>query len=54
MNKINVVELKEVKGGSLSSTFLNALMRTFSGVFEIGQAVGSAIRRISGKSYCSY
>ena len=53
MNKIKTDKLKEIKGGaSISSAVINALMRTVSGMFTLGQAVGSAIRRITGKNYC--
>lgn len=53
MKKINKDEMYKIKGGaSFSSAMLNALMRTVSGMFSIGQAVGSAIRRALGKNYC--
>ena len=53
MNKIKKEELFKIKGGTtLSSAMLNALMRTVSVMFSIGQAVGSAIRRTSSKKYC--
>lgn len=53
MKKINNEKLKEIKGGAgVSSAVLNALMRTVSVMFSLGQAVGSAIRRVSGKNYC--
>lgn len=53
MKKINKDEMYKIKGGAnFSSAMLNALMRTVSGMFSIGQAVGSAIRRTLGKNYC--
>ena len=53
MKEINKEKLKEIRGGaSVSSAVINALMRTVSVMFSLGQAVGSAIRRISGKNYC--
>lgn len=53
MKEINKNKLLEVKGGTaLSSAVLNALMRTVSVMFSVGQAVGSAIRRMAGKNYC--
>lgn len=47
-------ELRKINGGAsgISSAVLNALMRTVSVMFTLGQAVGSAIRRVSGKNYC--
>lgn len=53
MKRLNKNEMLEIKGGTnLSSSMLNAIMRAVSGMFAIGQAVGSAIRRITGKNYC--
>lgn len=54
MQYLENIQLKEIKGGAsgMSSAVLNALMRTVSVMFSIGQAVGSAIRRVSGKNYC--
>ncbi len=53
MEQIKKEEMVLVKGGAgFSSTMLNALMRTISGMFAIGQAVGSAIRRAVSGSYC--
>lgn len=53
MKKLNKNELHKIKGGAaFSSAMLNALMRAVSGMFAIGQAVGSAIRRATSKNYC--
>ena len=53
MKKMEKEELFLVKGGAgISSAMLNALMRTVSVMFSIGQAVGSAIRRTISGSYC--
>ena len=53
MNKLRKEEMFKIKGGAdFTSAMLNALMRTVSGMFSLGQAVGSAIRRALGKNYC--
>lgn len=53
MKQINKDEMLSVKGGAgVSSTMLNALMRTVAVMFSVGQAVGSAIRRAINGSYC--
>lgn len=52
MNSLNNSELVLVKGGSFNSTMLNAIARTVSTIFSIGQAVGSALRRVWTKNYC--
>lgn len=53
MEQLKKEEMFLVRGGSgLTSAMLNAIMRTVSGMFTIGQAVGSAIRRAVNKNYC--
>lgn len=54
MKRILTKDMKQIKGGAsgISSAVLNALMRTVSVMFSLGQAVGSAIRRTYGKNYC--
>ena len=53
MNKLNKNEMYKIRGGAnLSSAMLNAIMRAVTGMFSIGQAVGTAIRRVTSKSYC--
>ena len=53
MEQIKREQMFQVKGGAgFSSAMLNALMRTVSVMFSIGQAVGSAIRRAVNGSYC--
>lgn len=46
-------QLIYIKGGAgLNSSMLNALIRTVSTLFTLGQAVGSAIKRGTTKRYC--
>lgn len=46
-------QLMSVKGGAgLNSSMLNALIRTVSTLFTLGQAVGSAIKRGTTRRYC--
>ncbi len=52
MKKLKTNELQDIKGGAVSSTMINAVMRAVSVMFSIGQAVGSAIRRTVGHNYC--
>jgi hypothetical protein len=43
-------ELINVVGGSISGTMLNAISKGINTIFEIGQSLGSSIRRfITGK-----
>lgn len=53
MKQLNKEEMFAIRGGAgLTSAMLNALMRTVSVMFSVGQAVGSAIRRAVNGSYC--
>lgn len=53
MKKMNQKEMVQVKGGAgVSSAMINAIMRTVSVLFSIGQSVGSAIRRTVNGKYC--
>lgn len=53
MAELNNQQLISIKGGaSLNSSMLNALIKTVSTLFSIGQAVGSAIRRATSRNYC--
>ena len=46
-------QLFYVNGGAgLNSSMLNALIRTVSTLFTLGQAVGSAIKRGTTRKYC--
>ncbi len=51
MTELKKEEMLQIKGG-FSSALLNAVMRTVSVMFNIGQAVGSAIRRSVSGRYC--
>lgn len=53
MEQLNNQQLISVKGGAgLTTGMLNALIRTVSTLFSLGQAVGSAIRRGTSGKYC--
>lgn len=49
---MNKEELVEVRGGIqvLSSTAINAIVRAFETIYDLGRALGSAIRRATSKS----
>ena len=54
MKKINRNELYNIIGGAaLTGTMLNAIAKGVTSIYNIGRALGSALRRaISGK-YCN-
>ena len=46
-------ELIKVKGGgSFSAVFINALTRALRTVYDVGVAIGSAIRRATNRNVC--
>ena len=45
-------ELILIKGGGITSTFLNSLSRLVETLYNLGQAVGSSIRRVVSKKVC--
>ncbi len=51
MNKLNSNDMKKVRGG-FSSSMLNALLRGASLLYNMGQSIGSAIRRSLTRNYC--
>lgn len=45
-------ELIVIRGGGITSTFLNSFSRLMENIFRLGQSVGSSIRRVVSKKVC--
>lgn len=55
MEKIELDEMYKIVGGiSITSAVINALTNAASTIFNVGKAFGSAIRRFSSNSLCSF
>ena len=56
MRNLNKKETKQIVGGAnnWTGTLFNAFKGIITTFFEIGQAVGGAIRRISSDQLCSF
>lgn len=53
MKKMTNNELKNIRGGTnITGTIINALVSSLKTIHEIGQSLGSAIRRIKENSLC--
>lgn len=53
MNKLKKHELIEIKAGAtISGTLFNAIARGVTVFTDLGRYLGSAIRRMTSKSYC--
>ena len=50
--KISDVELQKVNGGDIGATFLNYLTNAFKAIYNIGQDLGGAVRRIATGKVC--
>lgn len=45
-------QMREIKGGAISSAVLNAISKAITTIYELGKNTGSAIRRLYKKTYC--
>ena len=50
--KVKDSELNEINGGGLGATFLSYLTNAVKTVYDIGQDLGGAIRRIATGNTC--
>ena len=50
--KIDDNSLLEIEGGGISASLLNYLSITYKTVYNIGQELGGAIRRIATRNLC--
>lgn len=50
--KIEDINLLKVEGGGLSGSVLNYLSSAIKTIYNIGQELGGAIRRIATKTIC--
>ena len=53
MREIKIDEMKNVDGGaSVNPTLINSVYKVFDFIFELGEALGSYIRRASDGKMC--
>ena len=50
--KLKAIEMKNITGGGLTSSFINAISKAVNIVYELGKQTGSALRRIVYGKYC--
>ena len=55
MLELKEKELNEINGGAVnwSGTFINAITSAGKFIYNLGQSLGSSVRRIVGGNYCS-
>jgi hypothetical protein len=52
-NKMQNEEMIQVIGGAITFSWINALSKAVSTIYELGERTGSTIRRIVTGKYCS-
>ena len=52
VKELDKQEMKSVNGGSISSSFINAIVSAINTIYELGKATGGAIRRLTNNAYC--
>lgn len=45
-------EMLKVNGGTLTSSFINAINSVINTLFELGRETGSSLRRLTSGAYC--
>jgi len=45
-------ELNNIKGGAINASLLNAIARGLTAFYDLGTALGSALKRLKKKKYC--
>lgn len=46
-------DLKMISGGTITATFINAIVKGLSLIIELGKSLGSSFRRITTGATCS-
>lgn len=49
---LNNEELILVRGGAITATLLNSISRLMDTLYNLGQSVGTTLRRLVGKKVC--
>ena len=50
--QLNNYELDKVVAGAINATYLNAIVRGFTFLFEVGKSIGSALNRLINHATC--
>ncbi len=52
MKKLDKEELLDIKGGAITGTYVNAIVRGIESLLELGRSFGSSIRRWMSNDIC--
>lgn len=53
MKLLKKEELLEIKGGTISATYINAIVKGIDVILELGRSLGTAIRKWSTGNICA-
>ena len=53
MRELNKEEMKKIDGGSVSAAMLGAIYKIVETIYNLGDALGSSIRRVIEDKNCS-
>ena len=52
VKELDKQEMQSINGGSLTSSFINAVVNAVNTIYELGKATGGALRRLTNSTYC--
>ena len=52
MKRLNENEMLEIEGGGITGTLINAFIATGKFIYNLGQSLGSGLRRIGTNNLC--
>lgn len=52
MKKLDKDELLNIKGGAITGTYVNAIVRGIEALLDLGRSFGSSIRRWTSNDIC--
>lgn len=50
--KLNTNELLNIRGGAFNASLVNAFLKGFQFLYDIGRVVGTSIRKAFSKDFC--
>ena len=53
LKELEVKEMVSINGGGITYSFINAIVKAVSTIFDLGEKTGSAIRRFISGEYCN-
>lgn len=52
IKELREIEMEGIVGGAITSSFINAVTKAVSAIYNLGKETGSTIRRLTSGKYC--